>query len=126
MPRERVQHGKLWVAKTVPSESVIDIHGEPTGAHAYELRDFIPGEILAKDEVLYEEPSLDVAWNRDAGWVQIGIDAPKDWWDRFFEGYRDHGDTPYAVYTETLTRQQINKMIATLRRARDAAYGRDE
>ena len=31
-----------------------------------------------------------------------------------------------AVFTEPLTRPQINHLIRTLKRARDAAYGTDE
>jgi len=66
-------------------------------------------------------PSLDVSWSREpTGWVQIGIDAPTD----FLAGIIRDGAT--SVWTDVLDRREINHMIRTLRRARDAAYGSDE
>ena len=39
---------------------------------------------------------------------------------------RQFGDAPFDGWYMSLNRQQINDLIRVLRRARDAAYGRDE
>lgn len=77
--------------------------------------------------VMREEPSLDVSWNREAGWVQVAFDAPRDWWDRFYSAVVGSPEQHHmTAYTDVLTRTELNHMIRTLRRARDAAYGADE
>ncbi|WP_280389820.1 hypothetical protein [Nocardia wallacei] len=56
--------------------------------------------------------SLDVHWGRDT-FVQLGV-------------ARDEGKQGSSLWSESLTRDQINHLIRVLRRARDQAYGRDE
>lgn len=121
MPRERVQHGKIWKHTPVAnnSEGVLD----GTRVTQYD------GDVsLEEGEVLREDPSLEVTWNRDAGWVQVSYVAPNEFWDQFQKDHipGPHGDGYQSVATPVLTRKEINDMIRTLRRARDAAYGRDE
>lgn len=127
MPRERVQHGKLYVddPRIEPTE-VVGQSGEPVGLKAYAQREYIPGEELPTEAVITEQPSLDVTWNRDGGWVQLSIEAPRDWWGRFWDSLLAAEQSHYGVFSETLTRQEINHLIRTLRRARDAAFGADE
>lgn len=57
-----------------------------------------------------------VRWTRDCMDVQIGLVPEID--PEGFDGDR--------MFTMILERGQINRLIATLRRARDAAYGKDE
>lgn len=57
-----------------------------------------------------------VIWTRDLD-VQLGIVS-----DVSPDSHNPDG----SLFTESLDRVQINRLIATLRRARDAAYGADE
>lgn len=74
---------------------------------------------------------VSVGWSREAEYVQLGAvmrapessDAPQD----LKQLVNTWGDA--AVMTglfATLGRHEINELIRVLRRARDAAYGRDE
>ena len=92
-------------------------------------RPYFPGEPQPENTILREEPSLDVVWRREdvGGWVQIGLDAPRDWWERFIASYEGSPEQHhFSAWTAVMDRRQINHMIRTLRRARDAAYGSDE
>lgn len=120
MPRERIQHGKQYVeiSKFKHGES------EPSKVNSVE---YVPGEPIPDGSIIREEPSLDLVWNREGGWVQIGFSAPRDWWERFFESHSHTPDVSELVaFTNVMPRSEINNMIRTLRRARDAAYGADE
>jgi hypothetical protein len=73
-------------------------------------------------------PVLDVVWQRDFdGSVQIGLDLKRRYW---IDTAKDIENEPLVnsrtVYTESLSRAEINHFIKTLRRARDAAFGSDE
>jgi len=120
VPRERIHHGKL-VAKW-----------EATGTSEF------PGAIMEatydpdskdipKDAFITVRPSLDVTWTRAGEWVQVSIDVPVP---LLHELVSDCGHNPEIisinVVTDILTRSEINNMIRTLRRARDAVYGSDE
>jgi hypothetical protein len=68
------------------------------------------------------EPTLHVGWNR-MGWVQIHIQAEPDY---FKDASADSTNADgISVFTEPLSRNEINKLIRTLRKARDQAYGQD-
>lgn len=131
MPRERVQHGKLYVIEAANHTVAETLYGDPIPEiTAHMMHEFIPGEVLKDGDVIQEEPSLDVNWTKDRH-VQISIEAPIDWWQRFQESYaQEIEENPnrmhYAAFTETLTRAEINDMIRVLRRARDAVFGGDE
>lgn len=72
-------------------------------------------------------PSLDVEWQRDAAHVQVAIEFDRDRWATIAkELAEDKAVSHKAIYTSSLSRPEINNMIRTLRRARDAAYGGDE
>lgn len=120
MPRERVKHGKQFVLepeKDVAPGETPSLAGKP----------YFPGEKIPEGSILREESSLDVAWNRESGWVQIGIDAPRDWWERFIESYKNSPEQiSFSAWIDVLDRSEINHLIRTLRRARDTAYGADE
>lgn len=121
VPRERIHHGSMFVQTPKP-EGWQDSNtpGE------YESRRYEPGEKLSSSDRLIEESSLDVHWQRDM-WVQISLDIPRDKWiERAKEVESDKERISTAMYTETLTRDEINKMIRTLRKARDQAFGADE
>ncbi len=126
MPRERVHHGKLYVDEPNVEPGLVTDSGRPAGVAAHAMRVYQPGEILAEGEKIREKPSLDDNWRRDPGWVQLSIEAPADWWDQFAEGRDNVEQSHYAVFTDILTREELNNLIRTLRRARNAAFGEDE
>ena len=127
MPRERIQHGKLYVEDaSIPPTPIIGNDGQPIGVEAHALREYRPGEELPDGSKIEEMPSLDVQWRSDPGWVQVSIEAPAEWWKGFLAAVNDGQQSHFAAYTETLTREEINKMIRALRRARNAVYGSDE
>ena len=131
VPRERVHHGTLH--QHVPEKmATVDDYPATDG---YVTRIYKPGretESHIPGSYITEEPSLDVSWLRDTsgestGWVQVSIDMPrKVWFERVKELESDVNQISQAVYTETLTRDELNKMIRVLRRARDQAFGADE
>jgi len=90
-------------------------------------------------ETIYGDPNtstlIDVRWVKDCD-VQIGlrIDPGTDTDAAFIKLFDSHGKEVAPVqdgigydslWTESLTRQQINKLIQLLRKARDGAYGKD-
>ncbi|WP_144834087.1 hypothetical protein [Microbacterium sp. BH-3-3-3] len=105
MPRERVQHGKSY-----PIHELSGGGGEAAGAYS---------------DVT---PSLDIEWARDPqGRVQIAIEFSRERWMAIAKDLQDNSVVEArAIYTESLDRRELNHMIRTLRRARDAAYGADE
>lgn len=122
MPKERVHHGSMYLFKKQEP-----VEGQPPSEDDMVGTLWHPGDPQPEGTVLREEPSLDVYWNRDGEWVQVAIDAPTDWWDRFWKDKQENKlITASSVFVEALSRQEINHMIRTLRRARDAAYGSDE
>lgn len=70
------------------------------------------------------DPSVRVEWNAQAGYVQIAMEIERH---QIVGLLRDNTtDQLLSMYTPGLDRSEINKMIRVLRRARDAAYGKDE
>lgn len=125
MPRERVQHGDIYVFAKTPDESDPVLPGQTPAAG----KKYYPGDVVPDDHILREEPSLDVSWRNEdvGGWVQICFDAPRDWWERFIAAFDESPEQHhFAAFTSVLTRGQINHLIKSLRRARDRAYGADQ
>jgi hypothetical protein len=58
-----------------------------------------------------------VGWSKEQGHVEIGINS--------LEIATQHGSTDSGMYA-TFDRAGINRLIRTLRKARDDAFGRDE
>lgn len=72
------------------------------------------------------DPTVYVGWqNGDAGHVQISLDMDAAQVIEVLGSEHSDADR-IAIYTGILRRTEINRMIKVLRRARDAAYGRDE
>jgi hypothetical protein len=83
-----------------------------------------PGVAFADDPE--RRGAVDVRWDRESGYFQIGTHCPS------FEVWVDGDKLPEnAIPAEygwwvSLDRRGINDLISTLRRARDAAFGKDE
>lgn len=77
---------------------------------------------LEDDEsvILHTEPTLQVKWFHDPDHVQVQFDVSPEYLAQMV------ADNCPTVTSNILSRREINHMIKTLRRARDAAYGADE
>lgn len=77
-------------------------------------------------------PGLHVGWMPDGehgdGHVQVCIEIDPRYADYAAKMTTEtQGDgTPIKIWSENLSRTEMNKLIRTLRTARDKAYGRDE
>lgn len=113
MPREQINYPK--------SADLAELVVSDTGGEAVPDKDSpIPGEVIRRNA-----PTLHVGWHRNA-WLQLSIEGDVTY-------FRFAADTPdgstsdrSTVYTEPLTRDEVNKLIRSLRRARDQVFGRDE
>lgn len=125
MPRERIHHGKMCVY--LPSDDT-DTTGYPLQARVY--TEWTPelGKELGPDAEMFTEPSLDISWTREpAGYVQTSICFSRERWIEIGKMLEDdHLVSEYSIYTDVLSRDEINNMIRVLKRARDQAYGADE
>lgn len=145
--------GALREGATIPREQIthnpiIDRHIEPPT-----YPDGHPGQALTA--VVHEEiarRNIHVAWNRtggsgalgvqhDIGWVQLGIDvsigdlrsmlaAAEAEAEAEARKLANIGDLDteawtFRVVSDVMDRRETNLAIATLRRARDTAYGKD-
>lgn len=129
MPRERIQHGQMFAWPRVADSENGGTEPIPPGMLESAGTRYYPGDPMPEGSVIREEPSLDLSWRREdaGGWVQVGFDAPRDWWERFIASYQGSPEQHhFAAWSAVMDRRQINHMIKTLRRARDAAYGADE
>lgn len=69
--------------------------------------------------------TLHVGWHKDS-WVQLSIEGDLSYF-RFAADNPDGSTSDRSsVCTEPLSRDEINKLIRSLRRARDQVFGRDE
>jgi len=118
MPKERIKHATQYA--TWEAEG----NDEYPGAQLSKALE--PGEKAPVGSTITEDVSLDVSWNRDAEWVQVAIEMTPEKWKELSDIAQGDGIDHYSIYTDVLSRTEINKMIRTLRRARDAAYGADE
>ncbi|MBD8219668.1 hypothetical protein IFU40_13600 [Microbacterium sp. CFBP 13617] len=95
----------------------------------------------ATAQVEVQRRNLHVQWNRDAAWLQVAVDIPMHelrslladaereaaaeassqppGLEYFTDGH------PVRVWSDVLSRGETNAAITSLRRARDAAYGKD-
>ncbi len=70
--------------------------------------------------------TVTVAWGQ-GDQVNIGVDGGQPFWyadDNL--NHQGEDAEPYTALWMSLDRAEINRLIKALRRARDAAYGRDE
>jgi hypothetical protein len=79
----------------------------------------------------WPEPEVHVSWTRGSdhgvGFVQVSLDCPHAYVESFARDLEADSDAPtVSVFSPSLDRSAVNRMIQTLRRARDQAYGRDE
>lgn len=79
-------------------------------------------------------PGAEVVWHRESGWMQLGIMLPREMILGAAKMIEDlekpdaeiGDDSPTFSMFVDLNRGDANRMIRTLRRARNAAFGADE
>jgi hypothetical protein len=134
MPRERLKHGKQYATWSAnpddprPGDASEVPTSEDDPQYAILTKEFHPGDpTIPSGATITEETSLDIKWNRDVGWVQMCMVVPREKWMSMVDEVKEHENAQsLSVYVDTLSRHEINTMIKTLRRARDAAFGADE
>jgi hypothetical protein len=119
MPREQINLPKLGL--------VIDRNGNE---FEYDPAVGVP----AGGDVFYD-PAIHVHWRRPEGpdysvdsvkaGVQVSLEMPVGFLKNRAERL-DEAVITTSIFTDDLSRREINHLIRTLRRARDAAYGSDE
>ncbi|ASR79966.1 hypothetical protein SEA_ARCADIA_2 [Arthrobacter phage Arcadia] len=114
MPREQINY---------PNVAACIIH-----SNGDEL-EYEQGSPVPEGSEVFCDPALNVNWQTSSndldGHVQVSLTLPAGFLKaRAKSLVEDVIDT--SLYTPILTRQEINKLIRTLRIARDKAYGRDE
>lgn len=78
------------------------------------------------------EPSLDLSWTREdaiygrPGFVQVSMEFTPEALTERTKGLEDGQTATISLFSENLNRAEINNMIRVLKRARDAAHGKDE
>ncbi len=124
MPRERIHHGEMYVLK--PADNTVLAEGPQAIFLGWDRVPYKGGPVEPPEQ-LHTDPSLDLSWNKDGGWVQISIDMERaQWLDNAEDLSKDESVVARAIYTDALNRGEINNLIRNLRRARDAAFGADE
>lgn len=145
MPKETAHWGKRYISRHTPETEEhnewwdeLPYDGTPTDAKGNVI------EELPENQVVTRSPSLEVYWSRpedyvvpafdeiQTGKVQIGLTLDRGEWEQYRKYYlndenaaRD-GVHSTTIFTKALSRAEINNLIKTLRRARDAAEGADQ
>lgn len=124
MPKEQINHGQPFLYREV---------GETDGSPSGYVTDVYPGGPPPEGWSVLTEPSLQVHWTRQhdevrgTGHVQVSLDVDRlDLLRSAREVESDEAITKRGIFTGSLNRAELNHLIRTLKRARDAAYGKDE
>jgi hypothetical protein len=134
MPREQVNRG-IEVRRTIQQSDQFGTDAAEIITH----RPYIPNEMMSTDEELHEVPSFHVAWYPgaiDVPNVEVIIEVDMAWMAEYVDAWRAHTlpghstdgerDAKAVVHARLTDRREVNKAIATLRRARDKVFGPDE
>lgn len=74
---------------------------------------------------VWRDPALHVSWHPGSH-VQIAVEMDVSYARMAVEAPTDGEAERTEVFVPPLTRDELNKLIRALRKARDSAYGRDE
>jgi len=106
MPREKINHAAPFEPTTNGDGPAI--HGES-----------------------WPEPEALLSWTRGAdygpGFVQVALECPRAYILNLAADLKANPDMEtIGVYSPALTRDHVNALVRTARKARDQAFGRDE
>lgn len=105
MPRERITH-RREVLLDDATTSDVPVHS-----------DSLP------------QPGIHVCWypqGDGGGWVQLMTEVDTRWLEKLLKDHNPADGFTIELFTEVLSREECNKMIRVMRRARDRSYGKDE
>jgi hypothetical protein len=148
MPKEVIQYGDPYVRIYYEESDTVSYSDVSVSRDVPEddpspmslVEHHAPGMPKGDSYALTRKPNLEVYWSRSSefselrrfdedeeGNVQIMLDLDKtEVLDLAARFETDPDMVATAAITGKLSRYQINKLIKTLRRARDAAFGTDE
>lgn len=141
MPKETVHWGKRYkLVKHEKTENTSEWYEEYEWDGSYQTDNEGNTLPLPPNTEAARYPSVEVVWTRPEerapvaydedpeGFVQIGmmLDMVDMRNTLRYDDLNDPNLKAKTFYTGSLTRGQINQMIRTLKRARDAAFGTDE
>ena len=140
MPRETIHYGRDFA--NVKVRATDDLSGYTYELNAGEAHVRVASDELKRADVEFSnKPHLHLEWQRpvDAlalpvgeepkGSVQVSISLNPTEMKHVIDHIAEHPEDleAFSIFrTESLTRYEINNLIRTLKRARDAAYGGDE
>ena len=88
----------------------------------------MPREIVQFADTTRDEPSsIDVVWSKPEGGGNLQLHFQRHNFGGIPDEHRRRSEQPATVdqYSDQLSRDDCNRMIRALRRARDAVYGAD-
>jgi hypothetical protein len=92
--------------------------------------EYEPGSDVPEGAEVFADPALHVNWQPSGleiggPHVQVSLQMPAGFLKARADGLDERVSDTW-IYTPSLDRHEINKLIRVLRTARDKAYGRDE
>lgn len=129
MPKERIIHGRIYVIEAEGATDVEDVHGNPVGPKAHRVHEYEPGEKLGEGDILTEHPSFDFNWSKMTdepgnGFAQLSVSIPRDFLEQALS--LTPVEEPLVIFSDTLSRAELNRMIRVTRHVRNSAHGVDE
>lgn len=76
-------------------------------------------------DTIVSDAQVQVGWHKDS-YVQVSIEGHVSFFRYAAENPDGDASDRSTVYSPPLSRDEVNKMIRTLRRARDQVFGKDE
>lgn len=74
-----------------------------------------------------EHGSVAVSWGKDSGHISVSVAGPVGWRDEELKQLvAPDTDNGLDWHFQAMNRWELNRLIRTLRKARDQAFGKDE
>lgn len=128
MPKERIKQGSVTVVGAPkPRNEVRTLDGKGTGVFSREVREYQAGEKLKPGEVVEEEPSFDIHWTKmgteSPSTASLSVTVTRELIEKLLE---ENDDEYIQIYSSSLSRADLNRLIRLGRHVRDSAHGVDE
>lgn len=127
MPKETIKDGTIRVIEAAGSEPIRTLDGKPMGMSAHRTHEYVVGEELKPGDVLEQEPTFSVNWTKMGpdvhGYAQLSVSIPEDRLKEMLDA--SPAGEPLVVFSDFLSRAELNRAITLLRHVRDSAHGVD-
>lgn len=127
MPKEKINHAAAYLQQIDPLADMPEgtvLVGEVSNIEWNPLAGAESPGAWVPDAPITRDAELAVGWLKDS-WIQLSIEGEPSYFRMAAESI-DGEDGRTSVYTPPLSRDEVNKLIRSLRRARDQVFGRDE